>query len=322
LQKPHGELPCDEKLDKSMIEFAKNTFVKKCPNCSIITEKSSGCNHITCSKCNYQWCWLCNGKYSNEHYLEGKCKGYQFYRPNNENDIKLAFEGKVVLRESQRQEDLNDFDNWEPEHDLPPIDRQIRHRNVERNNSFGKSLLVFCIYLISGHLFFSFAKIPNSFDKSEFTGFFIFLCFIFSVTAYFFFIFYINIIMLIFYLKSEGFHSFIAQCLNIYHHPNIEGIYFKTIFLLYNIFFGGFFHILYLVRCWFEDIRINAFYSFMKRLIYIMISIIYTLQLFLFQLVINIVILLLFIAKDKYNFMDNIIIKSKKALHLSKIGEF
>ena len=63
LKKPHGKKPCDEngELDKSLEIFAKNNFIKKCPHCSIVTEKINGCNHITCSKCRHQWCWLCNG---------------------------------------------------------------------------------------------------------------------------------------------------------------------------------------------------------------------------------------------------------------------
>ena len=33
--------------------------VKKCPVCGIMTEKISGCNHITCTQCNSHWCWNC-----------------------------------------------------------------------------------------------------------------------------------------------------------------------------------------------------------------------------------------------------------------------
>ena len=82
LQKPHGKLPCDNRnLFKSIIEFAESNLVKKCPNCSIIIEKNKGCNHITCSKCGYQWCWLCNQKYSPDHFKRGKCFGFQFFQP-------------------------------------------------------------------------------------------------------------------------------------------------------------------------------------------------------------------------------------------------
>ena len=77
LKKPHGNLPCNEKdLDKSVREYAKNNFVKKCPKCNIIIEKNKGCNHITCTKCGYQWCWLCNEEYNENHFNEGKCKGF------------------------------------------------------------------------------------------------------------------------------------------------------------------------------------------------------------------------------------------------------
>ena len=113
-EKPHGNKPCEDKLDKSLIKYFKNNFVKKCPHCGIITEKSEGCNHITCSKCSYQWCWLCNGKYNIEHFREGKCRGYQFFKPKNEEDIKLAFEGKITLKESQRQGDLADENDENP----------------------------------------------------------------------------------------------------------------------------------------------------------------------------------------------------------------
>ena len=76
LKEPHEGSSCNNILDNSLIEFSKKHLIKKCPNCSIITEKIEGCNHITCSKCNYQWCWLCNEKYTQTHFLEGKCKGY------------------------------------------------------------------------------------------------------------------------------------------------------------------------------------------------------------------------------------------------------
>lgn len=32
---------------------------KRCPGCRTPTEKSGGCNHMTCARCNHEWCWLC-----------------------------------------------------------------------------------------------------------------------------------------------------------------------------------------------------------------------------------------------------------------------
>ena len=111
LQKPHkGE--CSQNLDEKMEKFAKTKFIKKCPNCGSWTEKNEGCNHITCIECNFQWCWLCNQKYTSDHYKKGKCKGYQFFKPKNEKDIQLAFEGKIQLREDERMYDIN-YDDFQ-----------------------------------------------------------------------------------------------------------------------------------------------------------------------------------------------------------------
>ena len=104
LQKPHDNLECNKELDEKMEEFAKKKFIKKCPNCGCWTEKIDGCNHITCIECTFQWCWLCNNKYTSEHYSSGKCKGFQFFKPKNEEEIQLAFEGKIQLRDDEIQD--------------------------------------------------------------------------------------------------------------------------------------------------------------------------------------------------------------------------
>ena len=37
---------------------------KECPKCYAQIEKNGGCNHMTCSKCKYEMCWLCMKKWS------------------------------------------------------------------------------------------------------------------------------------------------------------------------------------------------------------------------------------------------------------------
>ena len=83
LKPPHGNINCDDVLEKDFLKWKKNKRVKRCPRCKIFTEKNEGCNHMTCISCKYQWCWLCEGKYSYGHYNSGECKGHQFTRADN-----------------------------------------------------------------------------------------------------------------------------------------------------------------------------------------------------------------------------------------------
>ena len=80
LTPPHGNKPCDYKSEKQFMKWAGNKILKRCPRCRIYTEKNKGCNHMTCVNCNYQWCWLCEGKYIYGHYKSGPCAGKQFSR--------------------------------------------------------------------------------------------------------------------------------------------------------------------------------------------------------------------------------------------------
>ena len=135
LKKPHGDLSCDKKIDESMEEYAKKQFIKRCPNCKIWTEKNKGCNHITCIECSYQWCWLCNQKYTENHFSQGKCNGFQFFNPKNEEEIQLAFEGKININEDD-DDFLNDSFGFPQIHRIDLND--IRALRIDdSNDSFG-----------------------------------------------------------------------------------------------------------------------------------------------------------------------------------------
>ena len=108
LKAPHENGKCERRIDEKMEEYAKKKFIKKCPNCGTWTQKNKGCNHMTCIECNFQWCWLCNKKYTNDHYSSGKCKGFQYFQPKNEEEIQLAFDGKIDVREV---DDQSSYDN-------------------------------------------------------------------------------------------------------------------------------------------------------------------------------------------------------------------
>lgn len=49
---------------------------KDCPKCHAIIEKNGGCNHLTCTACNYQFCWLCLGDWSS-HTNSYRCDQYK-----------------------------------------------------------------------------------------------------------------------------------------------------------------------------------------------------------------------------------------------------
>jgi IBR domain, a half RING-finger domain len=61
----HFEKPCSTVGDKSFLKWVSSKRVKKCPNCYMIIQKDGGCPHMSCSKCNYSWCWLCGKSFEN-----------------------------------------------------------------------------------------------------------------------------------------------------------------------------------------------------------------------------------------------------------------
>ena len=64
----HQKFTCVQALDNEFKIYSKNFIVKYCPNCNSRIEKLSGCNHMHCTRCSYQFCWLCERKYSPDHY--------------------------------------------------------------------------------------------------------------------------------------------------------------------------------------------------------------------------------------------------------------
>ena len=261
LKEPHGNLPCKgNDLDKSVIDYAKNTFVKKCPKCQIITEKNKGCNHITCTKCGFQWCWLCNGVYNNNHFNEGKCQGFQFYQPKNDYDIKLVMEGKINANElsnSQRQFDdeniAGDFLHIDIE--LPRferINRLDRPRNIRlepirreideieeryQNISCKEKLLKTIVFIFSGNCLFILHKLEFG---NRYLNIVIYI--LLSIT-FFFQMIILNLISLILILICLGFKKFISK-----FHDLTELFIEKFLIVINNIFVLYLFLSLYILR--------------------------------------------------------------------------
>ncbi|OMJ81191.1 hypothetical protein SteCoe_18367 [Stentor coeruleus] len=78
----HINSKCKEINDKELDKWGNKNNVRYCPNCRRKVEKNNGCNHMTCVKCNYEWCWLCGEKYDSEHYANCEIiKHYKWNKP-------------------------------------------------------------------------------------------------------------------------------------------------------------------------------------------------------------------------------------------------
>ena len=49
---------------------------------------------MTCTNCKYQWCWLCEGQYSYNHYSSGQCNGLQFTKADSLEEAKNINQNK------------------------------------------------------------------------------------------------------------------------------------------------------------------------------------------------------------------------------------
>lgn len=86
----HEGLTCSEHKEWSaagILDYQKwmqdNRF-KACPKCQIAIEKSEGCNHITCSGCGVNFCWICLGVFERD----------QIYDHMNEAHGNIGLEGE------------------------------------------------------------------------------------------------------------------------------------------------------------------------------------------------------------------------------------
>lgn len=101
-----GHAPCScenyalwkNKISKEISETAKlNTNdvatalwvqanTKKCPKCKTPIEKDEGCNHMTCKKCRYDFCWICMQRWENHSNRTGGYFQCNMYATDLESD--------------------------------------------------------------------------------------------------------------------------------------------------------------------------------------------------------------------------------------------
>jgi len=109
----HEKLDCNQVYDKEKNEqafqnYQKQMGLKSCPKCQIIMNKYDGCNHITCTKCKYEFCWICFEKWD---LVKGLCpKGCEKF-PENNNAIHVPpNNNNVVPRNNNLRQYFNSFE--------------------------------------------------------------------------------------------------------------------------------------------------------------------------------------------------------------------
>jgi ariadne-1 len=83
---PHGPSSCRNLalwLEKCRNESETANWIlantKECPKCVTRIEKNNGCNHMTCQKCSFEFCWICMGDWHDHGTNTGgyyKCNKY------------------------------------------------------------------------------------------------------------------------------------------------------------------------------------------------------------------------------------------------------
>lgn len=64
-----------EKIDCETANWILS-YTKECPKCKASIEKNGGCNHMTCRKCRFEFCWMCLQDWA-KHGYQQSCNRYE-----------------------------------------------------------------------------------------------------------------------------------------------------------------------------------------------------------------------------------------------------
>ena len=196
----HGKDKCEKKEEEDFKIWKKDKIIKQCPNCKMWTEKNEGCNHMTCAECKFQWCWLCGGKYTSNHFYEGKCNGLQFYKPKSEEDIQRVLNNNKQNNRQQIHYDLPLLrNNWREPEGLIPFRYYNRNNSIDPNrplSSFSELSFFWKFCYILQYIFFGFDYIGYRFYKNVDINNDNFSCTYFSMVVCFTIIFFVPMILI------------------------------------------------------------------------------------------------------------------------------
>jgi len=70
-----------------------------CPKCKTKVEKVDGCNHMICIICNYEFCWICGGPYSDNHFVPFNPMGCGagYYTPRRHWALRILFKLLYII---------------------------------------------------------------------------------------------------------------------------------------------------------------------------------------------------------------------------------
>lgn len=90
---PHEPANCDDFAEWNRIFGSSQYWVKKnakpCPNCKAPIEKNQGCNHMRCSMCRHDFCWLCLG-HLRTHLEPHICNRYEPHQSAEDDEERRA----------------------------------------------------------------------------------------------------------------------------------------------------------------------------------------------------------------------------------------
>ncbi|XP_041348541.1 potential E3 ubiquitin-protein ligase ariadne-2-like [Gigantopelta aegis] len=83
-----------------------SAHTKDCPKCHVCIEKNGGCNHMQCSKCKFDFCWMCLGDW--------KAHGSEYYECSRyKENPNIANESVLVQAREALKKYLFYYERWE-----------------------------------------------------------------------------------------------------------------------------------------------------------------------------------------------------------------